>query len=148
MLRRTGFLAGVFLLMWCGAARAATVTSWTRSTPASPHRPGRRRRRRAVQPYTPYTPQWLGDILSVGPLKLAAPPGQTLAAGVYDPVTPAYDRDGTHAGIDVDGCDPMFDGRFEIRDIAWGDDGLAPPACGWSTSSTATATTRPMASCD
>ena len=90
------------------------------------HRPAAVRssgRRRGRAGHAEYTPDWQGDILEVGPLKLAAPPGETLHTGVYDPVTYAYARDGAHAALDVDGCDP-FEARFDVRDLAWGADGL------------------------
>ena len=86
------------------------------------------------------------DILEVGPLKLAAPPGETLHTGVYDPVTYAYARDGAHAALDVDGCDP-FEARFDVRDLAWGADGLAHTAVGGLRAALLPAMRRPTASC-
>jgi hypothetical protein len=71
-----------------------------------------------------------GDVLAVGPLKIAPPLGGTLGVGVYDPAAAMARRDATHAGLDVadDSCDE-FDARFQILDLAWGADGL--PARLW-----------------
>jgi hypothetical protein len=60
-------------------------------------------------------------------LDFAAPPGQTLAPGIYDQAERAPFRSAGHPGIDIDGngrgCNTI-EGRFEVRDLVVGPGGV------------------------
>ena len=102
MLRRTGLVTVAFMLLLCGSAHAATVTSWTRFYTGE--RPYNRAGAEVDVPAGGYTPQRFGDELWIGPLRLEAPRGQELHTGVYDPVTSTTERDDTHAAFYIDGA--------------------------------------------